>query len=183
MLCICIHNCILTKKRTNQLRKKASLKPWLIKFCIWSLLKPAFTISIWHLRAPVSKQLHSWRWLSQEAYVFGLESPVVAQTAIQKSRLGVVIVDIAVVCLVTGLTSLWANQRVAFSTGWVGLSHSTSSVSSSHRLHCPFTAGDILFKCLLTFGIEDAICLILVGEGHVPVAVALECAQQFTEFS
>ena len=37
------------QKRTNQLRRKASLKPWLIQFCIWSLLKPAFTISIWHL--------------------------------------------------------------------------------------------------------------------------------------
>ena len=31
------------------MRRKASLKPWLIQFCIWSLLKPAFTISIWHL--------------------------------------------------------------------------------------------------------------------------------------
>ena len=48
MLFKCIHNCILTK-RTNQLRRKASLKPWLIQFSIWSLLKPAFTTSIWHL--------------------------------------------------------------------------------------------------------------------------------------
>ena len=29
---------------------------------------------------------------------------------------------------------LWADQRVTFSTGWVGLSHSTSPVSSSHLL-------------------------------------------------
>ena len=89
MLCICIHDCILTKK--NKSVEEEGLSEALVDTVLYLVvaetrlhnlhLAPggsSWGFWLWYsfekdqflnLRAPVSKQLHSWRWLSQEAYL------------------------------------------------------------------------------------------------------------------